>query len=193
MRSRTRSRHGSSGLTGAPEALELPTDRPRPPLPSYRGSTYRLRLHSATAGAVRDYARSARATPFATMLAVYYVLLARHSGQDDIVIGVTTSGRDRAELEDGVGLFASTVALRCDLSGEPSFDELVARVREVVLWAIAHEQAPFEQIVARLDLEPGTSRATPCSRSSAPTCRSPQLALEGRSPSTRARRRRAST
>ncbi|MDQ6606649.1 MAG: amino acid adenylation domain-containing protein, partial [Actinomycetota bacterium] len=145
-------------LAGAPEALELPTDRPRPQLPSYRGATHRLRLEAVTADAVRAYARSARATPFATMLAIYYVLLSRHSGQDDIVVGATTSGRDRAELEDGVGLFASTVALRADLSGAPTFDEMVTQVRDVVLWAITHEQAPFEQIVAGLERTPDLSR-----------------------------------
>ncbi len=145
-------------LAGAPEALELPTDRPRPPLPSYRGATYRHRLPSALSAAVRTYARAARATPFATLLAIYYVLLSRHSGQDDVVVGVTTSARETAELEDGVGLFASTVALRGELAGDPSFDDLVARVREVVLWAIAHEQAPFEQIVARMDRQPDLAR-----------------------------------
>jgi amino acid adenylation domain-containing protein len=145
-------------LAGAPVALDLPTDRPRPQLPSYRGATYRMRLPSALSAAVRSFARSARATPFATLLAAYYVLLHRHSGQEDIVIGATTSGRERPELEDGVGLFASTVALRADLAGDPSFAELAAQVRHVVLWAVAHENAPFEQIVARLGLERDLSR-----------------------------------
>jgi amino acid adenylation domain-containing protein len=145
-------------LSGAPVALDLPTDRPRPQLPSYRGATYRMRLPSELSDALRSFARSARATPFATLLAAYYVLLHRHSGQDDIVIGATTSGRDSPELEDGVGLFASTVALRADLAGDPSFAELVAQVRDVVLWAVGHENTPFEQIVARLGLERDLSR-----------------------------------
>ncbi|HEX5851452.1 MAG TPA: condensation domain-containing protein, partial [Solirubrobacteraceae bacterium] len=145
-------------LAGAPEALELPTDRPRPATPSYRGATYRMRLTSATATAIRRFAREAKATPFATLLAAYYVLLYRHGGQEDIVIGATTAGRDRPELEDGVGLFANTVALRGELSGAPSFGELVDRVRETVLWAIAHEQAPLQEIVARLPLERDLSR-----------------------------------
>ena len=145
-------------LAGAPAALDLAMDRTRPLVPSHRGATYRMRLPSELSAAVRDLARAARATPFATLLAAYYVLLQRHSGQEDIVIGATTSGRERPELEDGVGLFASTVALRADLAGDPTFAELVAQVRDVVLWAVGHENAPFEQIVARLGLERDLSR-----------------------------------
>ena len=140
-------------LEGAPEALDLPTDRPRPATPSDAGATYRMRLAPAMAAAVREFAKAAKATPFATLLSAYYVLLYRLSGQQDIVIGATTAGRERPELEHGVGLFANTVALRGDLSGDPSFGELVDRVRETVLWAMAHEQAPLQEIVARLPLE----------------------------------------
>lgn len=145
-------------LAGAPEALELPTDRPRPAVPTYAGATYRMALPPSTAEAVRKFARVARATPFATLLSAYYLLLYRHGGQQDIVIGATTAGRERSELEDAVGLFANTVALRGDLSGDPSFHELVARVGETVLWALAHEQAPLQEIVARLPLERDLSR-----------------------------------
>ena len=145
-------------LAGAPEALDLPTDRPRPAAPSDAGATYRMQLAPATAAAVREFAKGARATPFATLLSAYYVLLYRQSGQRDIVIGATTAGRERPELEDGVGLFANTVALRGDLSGDPSFSELVDRVRETVLWAIAHEQVPLQEIVARLPLERDSGR-----------------------------------
>ena len=145
-------------LAGAPAALELPADRPRPQNPSYRGSTYRMQLPQETAAAVRSFARTAKATPFATLLAVYYVLLYRYSGHEDIVVGATTSGRGSPEFEDGVGLFASTVALRCDISGQPGFRRLVTRARDVVMWAVAHEDAPFEQIVARLGYERDLSR-----------------------------------
>ncbi|HWJ50369.1 MAG TPA: condensation domain-containing protein, partial [Solirubrobacteraceae bacterium] len=95
-------------LSGAPEALELPTDRPRPPVAGYRGATYRMRLAPTTAAAVREFARAAKATPFMTLLSAYYVLLYRHSAQQDIVVGATTAGRERTELEDTVGLFANT-------------------------------------------------------------------------------------
>jgi amino acid adenylation domain-containing protein len=145
-------------LQGAPEALELPTDRPRPAEPSYAGATYRMRLPPATTAAVRGYARAARATPFATLLSAFYMLLSRHSGQEDIVIGATTAGRDHPELEGSVGLFANTVALRGELSGEPGFDELVGRVKETVHWAVAHDQAPLQEIVARMPLERDLSR-----------------------------------
>jgi amino acid adenylation domain-containing protein len=145
-------------LAGAPETLELPVDRARPQVPSYRGATHRVRLPAATAAAVRAFARATRATPVATLLAAYYTLLYRYSGQDDIVVGATTSGRDSPELEGGVGLFASTVALRCDLSGEPSFGELVRRARDTVMWAVAHERAPFDQVVARLGHQRDLSR-----------------------------------
>jgi amino acid adenylation domain-containing protein len=145
-------------LAGAPAALDLPTDHPRPPIPTYRGATYRVPLGAETAEAVRQFARVTRATPFATMLAAFYALLYRYSGQEDIVVGVTTSGRERTELADSVGLFASTVALRGDVSGAPGFTALVQRTREVVMWALAHEAAPFEQIVARLGQERDLSR-----------------------------------
>jgi amino acid adenylation domain-containing protein len=140
-------------LAGVQEVLELPIDRPRPPMPGDAGATHRVRLAPAMVTAVRRFAKDARATPFATLLSAYCVLLYRHSGQQDLVIGATTAGREHQELETGVGLFANTVALRCDLSLEPSFQELVARVRETVLWAVAHDRAPLQEIVARLPLE----------------------------------------
>jgi amino acid adenylation domain-containing protein len=145
-------------LTGAPEALELPTDRPRPAVPSNAGTTYRMRLAPTTAAAVREFARAEKATRFATLLSAFYVLLYRHTGQDDIVIGTTTGGRKHPDLQDSVGQFANTVALRGDLSGGPSFGELVGRLRETLLWAIAHDQAPLQEIVARLPLERDLSR-----------------------------------
>jgi amino acid adenylation domain-containing protein len=145
-------------LAGAPQALDLPTDRPRPAVPSYAGATHRLRLPPSTAAAVRQFAREHRATPYMTLLSAFFVLLYRHSGQQDIVVGATTAARERPELQDGVGLFANTVALRGDLSEDPSFEQLLGRVRESVLWAIAHERAPLQEIVARLPLERDLSR-----------------------------------
>jgi amino acid adenylation domain-containing protein len=168
-------------LAGAPAALELPTDHARPQTPSYQGATFRHRLAEHTTRSVRRFAREARATPFATLLAAYAVLLYRYSGQEDVVIGATTSGRDTPELEDGVGLFASTVALRVDLSGEPTFRQLVARVREVVLWAVSHQRAPFEQIVARLDSPRDLSRHPVFQVFAAHVPRAP-LALAGAEP-----------
>lgn len=145
-------------LAGAPQALEIPTDRPRSVVPGNAGATYRMRLTPALASAVRRFARASKVTPYATLLSTFYVLLYRHSGQADIVIGATTAGRERPELQDGVGLFANTVALRGDLSGDPSFHELVGRVSDTIRWAIAHERAPLQEIVARLPLERDLSR-----------------------------------
>ncbi len=145
-------------LRGAPAEIALPADRPRPSVPSYRGTAYEIAVPAELASGVRAFARETRTTPFATMVAAYYLLLARLSGQHDIVIGATTSGRSQAELEDAIGLFASTVALRCRLEDRPSFRELVSRVRDTIMWAVAHEQAPFDQVVAQLGLERDLSR-----------------------------------
>jgi amino acid adenylation domain-containing protein len=140
-------------LSGAPGTLTLPTDGPRPQIPGYHGATHRVRLTPEQAAGVRSFARSSKTTPFATLLAAYCLLLGRYSGQDEVVVGATTSGRDRSELEDGVGLFASTVALRCEIAADRSFRDLVQRTRETVMWAVAHERAPFDQVVARLGVQ----------------------------------------
>ena len=145
-------------LAGSPAALELPVDRERPAEPTYRGATYRLALPAATTAAVRAFARAHRATPFATLLAGYCALLYRHTGQSELVIGTTTAARDTAELAGGVGLYASTVALALDASGSSTFAELVSQARETVLWSIAHQRAPFDQIVAQLGLERDLAR-----------------------------------
>jgi amino acid adenylation domain-containing protein len=145
-------------LAGAPAVLELPTDRPRPVVPTYRGATHRMAVPAHLARAVGEFSRSSSATPFATLLAAYCVLLARHSGQDEIVVGATTAGREGPELDDAVGLFASTVALRVDVTGARSFRDHVGNVRDVVLWALAHQDAPFEQLVALLVPERDLSR-----------------------------------
>ena len=137
-------------LADVPFVLDLPTDRPRPAVPSYRGATLRCEVPTGLAGAVREFARAAGATQYATMLSAFYVLLARYSGQDEILVGATTAARAGTREAGGVGLFASTVALHGDLSGEPSFRVLVERVREFVLWALAHQDVPFEALVARL-------------------------------------------
>ncbi len=145
-------------LRGAPTTIDLPTDRPRPEWPSYRGACHQVELADSTTAAVRAFARETKATTYATMLATYCVLLHRYSSQEDIVVGATTAGRGAVELEDAIGLFANTVAVRCDVTERPTFRELVGRVRDAVLWAIAHETAPFDQIVARLGLERDLSR-----------------------------------
>ncbi len=138
-------------LAGAPALLELPTDRPRPAVQSFRGATHDFRVPAETAGALRALARREGATPFMALLAAWQLLLARWSGQDDVVVGTVVAGRTRAELEGLVGMFVNTLALRADLSGDPPFRELLARVRETTLDAHAHQDLPFERLVEALE------------------------------------------
>ncbi|MGW1763491.1 amino acid adenylation domain-containing protein [Streptomyces sp. NPDC002073] len=140
-------------LDGAPGLLDLATDRPRPPVRSYRGGQVRFTLDEALTAAVEETARAARATPFMVTLAAWQAVLMRHSGQEDVVVGVPTAGRDRPELEPLVGMFVNSVVLRTDLSGNPAFGDLIARVREGALGALAHARVPFERIVRELQPE----------------------------------------
>ncbi|MEU4232965.1 amino acid adenylation domain-containing protein [Nonomuraea sp. NPDC026600] len=144
-------------LAGA-RPLELPTDRPRPAQRSSAGDEVGFDLSPETAGALSRLARAERATVFMVLLAAYQVLLARHAGQDDIVVGSPTAGRDRPELEPMVGLFASTLVLRGDLSGDPPFAELLRRTRRTVLEAMAHREVPIERVLSALDIERDLSR-----------------------------------
>ncbi len=145
-------------LAGIPSTLELPTDRPRPPRPSFRGGTLRRHLPEASAEAIRSFARAEGATLFATLLAAYDVLLHRYSGQETIVVGSTSAARDRSELRDSVGLYASTVALRADLRSENTFRTVVSQDKQTVLEAVAHQDLPFELLVADLAPERDVSR-----------------------------------
>ncbi len=145
-------------LAGSPAALELPTDRPGPPVLTQHGATRRRTLAAGTTAGVRALARAAGATAFATLLAAYAALLSRYSGQETVLIGTTTSGRDGAELEGAVGFYANTVVLRAELGGDPTFAELVGRMRDVVRGAVAHQQVPFEWLVADLDVARDASR-----------------------------------
>jgi amino acid adenylation domain-containing protein len=145
-------------LAEAPPALELPTDRPRPPIPSYRGTTRRSRLPAETTARLRSLSRAEGVTPYVILVTAFDIVLARYSGQETIVVGATTSGRRRPELEDSVGLYSTTVVLVSDLSGQPTFRKLVHRVRDVVLDALAHDDAPFQRLVADLEPERDLSR-----------------------------------
>ncbi len=137
-------------LAGAPPVLELPTDRPRPPVQSSRGAVRRAWLSRGALGPVRELSRQEGVTPFMTLLAAFHALLSRYSGQTDLVVGSPIAGRNRREVEGLIGFFANTLALRVDASGEVSFRELLGRVREVCLGAYAHQDLPFEQLVDAL-------------------------------------------
>ncbi len=137
-------------LAGAPHVLELATDRSRPAVPSHRGGRVHFTLDAATTEAVEQAARTARATPFMVTLAAWQAVLMRHSGQQDVLVGVPTAGRDRPELAGLVGMFVNSLVMRSDLSGDPTFGELLDRVRETALGALAHAQVPFERLVREL-------------------------------------------
>ncbi|HVG43810.1 MAG TPA: amino acid adenylation domain-containing protein, partial [Longimicrobium sp.] len=140
-------------LEGAPPLLELPSDRPRPPRQSFRGADLPVHLPPELAGRVRALSRREGATPFMVLLAAWQALLGRLANQDDVVVGTPVAGRVREETEGIVGLFVNTLALRADLSGDPSFRALLAQVREATLGAFAHQDLPFEKLVEHLKVE----------------------------------------
>ncbi len=137
-------------LAGAPALLDLPGDFPRPERQSFRGGRCEVMLGAGLSARVRELGAGLGATPFMTLLAAFAGLLARYSGQEDLVIATPVAGRDRVQLEDVVGFFVNTVALRQDLSGDPSFAQLVERVKSGALAAFAHQELPFEQVVEAL-------------------------------------------
>jgi amino acid adenylation domain-containing protein/thioester reductase-like protein len=137
-------------LADAPQTLDLPTDRPRPPLLSTRGATRTRTLPAELAASVRRFSRGEGVTPFMTLLAAFHTLLSRHSGQPDLLVGTPIAGRGRVELEDLVGFFVNTLVLRGDLRGDPTFRDLLGRVREDSLGAFAHQDLPFEHLVEAL-------------------------------------------
>jgi amino acid adenylation domain-containing protein len=140
-------------LAGAPAVLELPTDRPRPAVQSHRGDVRSFEVCPALHARLVALAREADATPFMVLLAAFDLLVHRLSGRDDIVVGSPVAGRVRAETEGLIGFFVNSMALRTDLSGDPTFRELVARVRETTLEAYAHQDLPFERVVEALHPE----------------------------------------
>ncbi|HSF39388.1 MAG TPA: non-ribosomal peptide synthase/polyketide synthase [Thermoanaerobaculia bacterium] len=137
-------------LAGAPALLELPLDRPRPPVQSFRGRRCRLRLPAGLRESLLRLGRTQGATGFMTLLAGFQALLHRYSGQESVVVGTPIANRDRAELERLIGFFANTLALRADFAGDPGFAELLLRVRETALGAYVHQDLPFEKLVDEL-------------------------------------------
>ncbi|RNB58932.1 amino acid adenylation domain-containing protein [Brevibacillus gelatini] len=140
-------------LSGAEPLLALPTDRPRPAVQSYAGAVYTTTFSRDLLGKLKVLSKEANATLFMTLLAAFQTLLYRYSGQEDIVVGSPVAGRNRQETEKLIGFFVNTLALRTQLSGELTFTELLARVRETALAAYAHQDVPFEKLVDELQLE----------------------------------------
>ncbi|MBV9790645.1 MAG: amino acid adenylation domain-containing protein [Chloroflexi bacterium] len=140
-------------LAGAPPLLALPTDRPRPATRSHHGRQYPVALDAALTRELKQLSQREGVTLFMTLLGAFQVLLARWSGQYDLVVGSPIAGRSRPELEKLIGFFVNTLALRTDLGGNPSFVELLGRVRETTLGAYTHQDLPFERLVEELRLE----------------------------------------
>nr|QEO74317.1 AMP-dependent synthetase and ligase [uncultured bacterium] len=145
-------------LDGAPPVLALPTDRPRPPVRSSRGAHETFELPGELLRRLRELSRREDVTLFMTLLAAFETLLSRYTGETDLVVGTPIANRNRAETEPLIGFFVNTLALRTDLSGDPTFAELLARVRDVALDAYAHQDVPFELLVETLQPERDLSR-----------------------------------
>ncbi len=137
-------------LGDSPPVLELPTDRPRQPVQTFRGARRSFRLPSGLAKGLDHLGREHGATLFMTLLAAFQTLLSRYSGQQDICVGTPIANRNRAETESIIGFFVNTLVLRGDLAGNPSFRELLDRTRKVALEAYAHQDIPFEKLVDAL-------------------------------------------
>jgi amino acid adenylation domain-containing protein len=137
-------------LADAPALLELPTDRPRPVAQTFRGAVHGFTLPTSLCSALGALSRQEEATLFMTLLAAWQLLLARYTGRHDIVVGTPIAGRTLTEVEALIGFFANTLVIRTDLAGNPSFRELLGRVREVCLGAYAHQDLPFEKLVEEL-------------------------------------------
>ncbi len=138
--------------------LRLPSDRTRPAAQSYRGARIEAQLPQELTDALAALGRSAGATPFMSMLAAFYVLLHRYSGEEDIAVGTPIAARTRAEFEGLIGFFANTLVLRVDLTEQPTFLELLERVRETALDAYTHQDLPFERLVEELSPRRDPSR-----------------------------------
>jgi hypothetical protein len=143
-------------LDGAPDLLQLPLDRPRPPVQNFRGTWQFISLPRALGRGLKALSQRENVTLYMTMLTAFKTLLHRYSGQTDIVVGTPSAGRNQVGLEDLIGFFVNMLVLRTDLSGNPTFRDLLRQVREVVLGADAHQEMPFEMLVE--DLQPGRAR-----------------------------------
>jgi len=140
-------------LAGAPVVLELPLDKVRPAVQSFRGEVRTFQLGVELTRRLRELSQRRGVTLFMTLLAAFKVLLYRYTGEEDLVVGTPIAGRNRAEIEGLIGFFTNSLVLRTKLSGSPNFVELLQRVREVTLGAYEHQDLPFEKLVEELQPE----------------------------------------
>ena len=138
-------------LADIPPLLELPTDKPRPPIQSFRGGIWEFSINSNLSQKIRTLTQQSDATLFMTMLAAFVILLYRYSGQDDILIGSPMAGRNRQEIQSLIGYFVNTVVLRTKLTGNPSFREILNQVRQVATEAHNYQDIPYNQVVEALN------------------------------------------
>jgi amino acid adenylation domain-containing protein len=137
-------------LQQAPTMLELPTDYARPPMQTYRGERQSLLLSRSLVEALEKLGSQEDVTMFMTLLTAFKILLYRYTGQEDIVVGAPIAGRNRKEIEGLIGFFLNSLVLRSNLSGSPTFRELLGQVRQVTLGAYAHQELPFEKLLEEL-------------------------------------------
>ncbi|MEH1944144.1 MAG: amino acid adenylation domain-containing protein [Nostoc sp.] len=140
-------------LAGATPLLELPTDKPRPPVQTFCGATQKFQIDQNLSKQIKTFSQQSGATLFHTLLAAFVVLMFRYSGQDDICIGSPIANRNRREIEPLIGFFVNTLVLRNQIKGNPSFNEFLSQVRQVATSAYTHQDVPFEQVVEALQPE----------------------------------------
>ncbi|ABW31352.1 non-ribosomal peptide synthetase [Acaryochloris marina] len=143
-------------LAQAPPLLNLPSDRPRPAIQTYRGKAQTFQLSQPMAQALKDLSRQTGLTLFMTLLTSFKILLHRYTEQTDLIVGSPVANRNRAEVEGLIGVFVNSLVLRTDLSGNPTVAELMQRVRRVLLGAYANSELPFEKLVEELQPERDT-------------------------------------
>ncbi|HYW71139.1 MAG TPA: amino acid adenylation domain-containing protein [Pyrinomonadaceae bacterium] len=170
-------------LAGAPPLLELPADRPRPSVQSFRGAKHSFELSPELSAALRKLSQREGATLFMTLLAAFQTLLYRYTGREDVVLGADVNNRNRLETERMIGFFINMLVLRADLTGDPTFQELLRRSRRTLLEDYAHSEVPFEKLVEELQPERSVSYAPlfqvvfNFNNSSLPTLQLPDLSL----------------
>ncbi|MDZ7949837.1 non-ribosomal peptide synthetase [Nostoc sp. DedQUE09] len=145
-------------LEGIPAALKLPTDRPRPTVQTSHGAQQSIELSEAVIKQLKAITRQEGVTVFMLLLAAFQTFLYRYTGQDDIAVGTPVANRNRDEIKGLIGFFVNTLVLRTDMSGNPTFDELLTRVKKVALGAYTHQDLPFDQLVEAVQPERDTSR-----------------------------------
>ena len=137
-------------LQGCPDFLEIPGDRPRPAIQSHRGSIESFSIGETLTLRINELCRREGVTLYMALLSIFFVLLSRYTARADIPVGTPTAGRNDADLSELIGCFINTLVMRADLSGNPSFSELLQRVRTLALGAYAHQRLPFAQLLAKL-------------------------------------------